>query len=260
MEAGQIISSKPIYQVATPVYEGPMDLLLQLIEREELDITKVSLAKVTNPFLEYARQLKTRHAEEVSSFLVMAARLMQIKSEALLPRPPVREPGEEDPGEELVNQLLKYKQYKEIAAILNNQIDLNYRTYLRLAAPPKLEAKLDLSGIGLDDLVNSAAHIFELASKPGISLNTVVNAPRITIKDKIQYITQTLKDTKRSTFQKLVGKNTNRVEIVVTFLALLELVKRFRIQAVQEQLFGDIEIEQSDNWKESTDFELEFTE
>jgi len=106
------------YQVATPVYEGPLDLLLQLIERAELDITKLALAQVTEQYLEYMRRLPDRAAEEVSAFLVIAARLLQIKSEALLPRPPARESGEEDPGEALARQLLAYKRYKEIADIL----------------------------------------------------------------------------------------------------------------------------------------------
>src|SRR5262245_11384612 len=94
------------YRVATPVYEGPLDLLLQLIERAELDITKLALAQVTDQFLSYLAQLENRTANEVSAFLVIAARLVQIKSEALLPRPPQREVGEDDPGEALAQQLL----------------------------------------------------------------------------------------------------------------------------------------------------------
>src|SRR5512142_586785 len=93
------------YQVTTPVYEGPLDLLLQLIERAELDITRLALAQVTDQYLAYLRGMEDRLAEEVSAFLVIAARLLQIKSEALLPRPPVREAGEEDPGEALAQQL-----------------------------------------------------------------------------------------------------------------------------------------------------------
>ena len=81
------------YTISIPVFEGPLDLLLQLIERAELDITKVALVEVTGPFLEYVRQIQREKADEVSNFLVVAARLMQIKSEALLPRPPEREPG-----------------------------------------------------------------------------------------------------------------------------------------------------------------------
>ena len=84
----------PTYTVTTPVYEGPMDLLLQLIERAELDITRLALAQVTDQYLEHLRNLENRPADEVSAFIVMASRLIQIKSEALLPRPPAREAGE----------------------------------------------------------------------------------------------------------------------------------------------------------------------
>ncbi|HZD57883.1 MAG TPA: segregation/condensation protein A, partial [Anaerolineales bacterium] len=86
------------YKVATPVFQGPLDLLLQLIESARLDITKLALAQVTDQFLEHLRNLEDHRAEEVSFFLVIAAKLVQIKSEVLLPRPPVREEGEEDPG------------------------------------------------------------------------------------------------------------------------------------------------------------------
>jgi segregation and condensation protein A len=108
------------YTIATPVYEGPLDLLLQLIERAELDITKLSLALITDQYLEYIHKLTDLEADEVSSFLVIAAKLLQIKSEALLPRPPQREPGEEDPGDALAKQLIMYKRYREIALSSTN--------------------------------------------------------------------------------------------------------------------------------------------
>ena len=106
------------YSVETPVFEGPLDLLLQLIERAELDITSFSLAMVTDQYLQYIRNLPEKIAEEVSAFLVIATRLIQIKSEALLPRPPTREVGEEDPGEALARQLIAYKRYRQIADLL----------------------------------------------------------------------------------------------------------------------------------------------
>jgi len=102
------------YTVQTPVYEGPLDLLLDLIERAELDITAVSLALVTDQYLAYINGMEERNADEISAFLVIAAKLVQIKSEALLPRPPAREPGEEDAGQSLVDQLKLYKRFKEI--------------------------------------------------------------------------------------------------------------------------------------------------
>jgi segregation and condensation protein A len=94
------------YTVRLPVYEGPLDLLLELIERAELDITKIALAQVTDQYLSHLRQITQRDLDDLASFLVVAARLLQIKSEALLPRPPEREPGEEDPGDALARQLI----------------------------------------------------------------------------------------------------------------------------------------------------------
>ncbi|RME05966.1 MAG: chromosome segregation protein ScpA, partial [Anaerolineae bacterium] len=121
------------YKVVTPVYEGPLDLLLQLIEQAELDITRLALAQVTNQYLEHLQSMPQRDPEEVSAFLVIAAKLLQVKSEALLPRPPVREEGEEDPGEALARQLIIYRRYKQIAEQLGERSRQGLRCYLRLA-------------------------------------------------------------------------------------------------------------------------------
>ena len=114
-----------------------LDLLLQLIERAELDITKLSLALITDQYLEYIHKLTDLEADEVSAFLVIAAKLLQIKSEALLPRPPQREPGEEDPGEALAKQLIMYKRYREIAAILNQREVRWVKNLLESCTPSK---------------------------------------------------------------------------------------------------------------------------
>src|SRR5512140_1116775 len=141
------------YKVQTPIYEGPLDLLLSLIERAELDITTVSLASVTDSYLNYIRSLEQVNPEEISAFLLIAAKLLQIKSEALLPRPPTREHGEEDLGQSLVDQLKLYKRFKEIGVWLSGRQEANLRTFLRIAPPPKVEPKLDLSNLTLERLV-----------------------------------------------------------------------------------------------------------
>jgi len=252
------------YTVATPLYEGPLDLLLQLIERAELDITRLALAQVTDQYLEHLRIIQEQHsAEEVSAFLVIAARLLQIKSEALLPRPPAREPGEEDPGEALALQLLAYKRYRQIADLLAEREAAGLRTYLRLAPPPKIEGKLDLSGMGLADLLEAARQVFGQASlKP--SLSSVVAAPRITIREKIALIIGCLRRGRLATFRQLLGERRSRLDVVVTFLAVLELVKRHWVCARQNSLFGDIELEADEAWQAEQapgdEFELEFGE
>ena len=247
------------YTVSTSIFEGPLDLLLQLIERAELDITKVALAQVTDQYLAYLHELDERKPDEVSAFLVIAARLLQIKSETLLPRPPVREPGEEDPAEFLALQLIIYKRFKELARFLAEREAGDLRTYLRLAPAPKIEPGLaDLSGITLADLLAAVQAVFVSDDRPVLA--TVVSAPRITIREKITLIAHYLRQNQHATFQQLLPRETFRLDVVVTFLALLELVKRSLVQTHQETLFGEIEIQSADNWNENPSFELEFGE
>jgi segregation and condensation protein A len=247
------------YEVETEVYQGPLGLLLQLIERAELDITKLALAEVTDQFLDYMRGLQNMRAERVSEFLVVASRLMQIKSESLLPRPVVRQPDEEDPAEALMQQLILYKRYKEIASELAARQNAELRSYLRMASPIKVEGKLDLTGVTVNDLYRAALRAFQSQpEKP--ELRTVVNAPRVTIREKIQLIANRIKARTRTRFSDLVSETPQRLHVVVTFLAMLELVRRYRISAHQDALFGDIEIERSDEWDDNLDFELEFAE
>ena len=245
------------YTVHTPVYEGPLDLLLSLIERAELDITSVSLASVTDSYLSYIKSLEQVHPDEISAFLLIAAKLLQIKSEALLPRPPARKPGEEDVGLTLVDQLKLYKRYKEIGMWMHERQEENLRTFLRIAPPPKVEAKFDLSNLTLERLVVAAEEAFT-KERNKLPLGTIIAAPRITIREKIELIARTMKEVERASFRALLTQGASRLEIVVTFLAMLELVKRYRIQAHQEGLFGEIEIDRMEEWGEEDEIEIEF--
>ena len=245
------------YNVQTPVYEGPLDLLLNLIERAELDITSVSLAMVTDQYLARINEFEQTNADEISAFLVIAAKLLQIKSEALLPRPPARAAGEEDTGKSLVDQLKLYKRFKEIGGWLHERQQEKLRTYLRIAPPPKVEPKLDLSNITLEKLITAAKVAFA-KEKEKMPLGIIIGAPRITIREKIELIAKTLKEVERSTFSALLERGASRLEIVVTFLALLELIKRYRIAAHQEGLFNDIEIDRLEEWGDDEEMELEF--
>lgn len=247
------------YHVATAVFEGPLDLLLHLIERAELDITKLSLAQVTDQYLEHMHRLPELLAEEVSAFLVIAAKLLLIKSEALLPRPPVREEGEEDPGEALARQLIIYRRYRKIAELLENREVDGLRSYLRLVVPQRVEGAVDMSDVSLGDLMKAAQNIF-LRVDDRLELKSVVSPPLITIRQKINLIKRNLLQSGRFTFRNILSNKPSRIEIVVSFLALLELIKRHLVNANQSTLFGDIEIEQSDLWDENEEFELEFGE
>jgi segregation and condensation protein A len=246
------------YRVITPVYEGPLDLLLQLIERAELDITRLALAQITDQYLEHIRAIPDNAAEDVSAFLVIAARLLQIKSEALLPRPPLREAGEEDPGEALARQLILYKRFKELANLLALREAADLRTYPR-QAPSQHNASIpDLAGITVQDLLLLAQQAL-LKIDTRQALGTIVAPPKITIREKISLIARMLKLHTSSTFEQLLT-HRGRLEVVVTFLAVLELVKRQMILVRQEHLFGQIEIEAAQSWDENTPIELEFGE
>ncbi len=245
------------YTVNTPVYEGPLDLLLDLIQHAELDITTISLALVTDQYLNYIHSLQDAKAEEISAFLVIAAKLLQIKSEALLPRQPVREPGEEDPGDSLVRQLRLYKKFKEISILLQERESQNLQTYLRLAPPPKVEGRLDMSDITLDDLIAAAREIFAKQQEKQ-ALGTVITPPKVTIREKIDLIAKILRNSKHTSFQELIGSRPTRLEVVVTFLALLELVKRYHVAARQVTLFSEIEIDRTSDWSEDEEIEIEF--
>jgi segregation and condensation protein A len=254
--------SKPIYNIQLPVYEGPLDLLLDLIERAELDITKVSLAQVTDQYLDYLRHVQERDIEDLASFLIIAARLIQIKSETLLPRPPLREPGEEDLGDALARQLVAYKKYKQVAMMLSQREESGFRSYLRLSTPPpEIEPKLDLSEVTLDDLYHAMLEV--LANVPDSpSIQQSVTVPKVRLRDKIVSIVQSLRSIGRLSFRSMVQSARSRLEIVISFLAVLELVKQQQVEALQEEQFGDIEITPGSEWKadQELDFELEFEE
>jgi segregation and condensation protein A len=250
------------YSINTEVYSGPLDLLLQLIEKAELDITKLALAQVTDQYLAYLHTLQEQNAAEVSAFVVIAARLVQIKSAALLPRPVIAGQAiEEDPGEALAQQLILYKKFKMLALFLDEREAAGLRTYLRMGSVPHIliPTKLDISELTLEELVTTAREI--LGGKNNMPpLSQVVSIPRITIRQKINSIIENLRKTGSIKFSNLLSLKNNRLEIVVTFLAMLELVKRRIVGASQDDLFGEIELTSEGEWGNFEDQELEFEE
>ena len=212
---------KPLdpFHVKLPDFEGPLDLLLYLIEREELDITRVSLARVTGAYLEYIHLLEQLQVDQVADFLVVAAKLLLIKSEALLPRPPaIKYDDEEDVGDDLVKQLLLYKQYKESARKLYDREAAGLHTYVRVAPPPKIEAKLDLSNITVDMLIKAVRGVLEI-EPPHPSVGTVVKPFTLTIREQMNLIERILRYRPNISFKRMLRRARNRVEIIVTFLA-----------------------------------------
>ena len=234
------IETKP-YQVKLPIFQGPLDLLLHLIQREEMDITTVSLAQVTDQYLEYIGLLEELNAGALADFLVIAAKLLLIKSEMLLPRPPgvPAEEGGEDVGDELARRLIEYRKFKEAALELRQREEMGLRAYVRVAPLPKLERSLDLEGVSLADLLEAVRRALDVRP-PTSSVSEVVAPFTITVAEKMALIEERLKRQRRVSFNRLLDRAASRLEIIVTFMAVLELIKLNGVVVRQERLFGEI--------------------
>lgn len=243
------------YKITTDVYEGPLDLLLQLVEQADLDITTISLAKVTDQYLQHLRSLSNRDPIEVSAFLVIAAKLVLLKSYILLPSQNIWENEEEEsPGDQLIRQLISYKQFKEKSLWLKNRQEKGLRSYLRVSTPLKITEKLDLSNSTVYDLVDILLSIY-FQNENTTPLSDVVTITTFTIKNKIQEIVSLFQKQSRRNFSDLLKNQHSRINLVVTFLAMLELIKNYSIRAHQEESFGDIIFESGETIE--SDFEPE---
>ncbi len=234
----------PPYQLNLPSFSGPLDLLLHLIERQELDITAISLAQVTAQYLAQVEQMRSQRMEHLIDFLVIGARLALIKSRALLPQTPAvyaTEEAEEDPAEALLRQLQTYKQFKQAAQWLAEREAAGLRTHLRVAPPLHREKRLDMRGITLVSLQQALRQVLERALNLQASV-ALVQPRQVTIEEQIGRLRRRLAEKRPFLFHDLLSAGVDRVEITVTLLALLELIKRQEATAVQTTLFGPIEI------------------
>ncbi len=242
------------YQLELPTFTGPLDLLLHLIERQELDITAISLAQVTAQYLEHVAQMRSTRMEHLIDFIVIGARLALIKSRALLPQTPLQtgEEEEEDPAEALLRQLQAYKQFKAAALWLKEREEAGMRTHLRVAPPPRLEKRLDLSGITLDTLLRAVRDVLNRVETLEESV-ALVQPRQITIEAQMKKLRARIAGQRPFLFTDVLSKQVNRVEIAVTLLAILELIKRREVTAVQPALFGPIEIHPADHLPATND-------
>jgi len=244
------------YKITTDVFEGPLDLLLQLIENAELDITKVSLARVTDQYLKHLHDLVQRDPVEVSAFLVIAAKLVYIKSSILLPSTQDEgEETEEDIGDQLTRQLIEYKQFKDIANWLAERQLSGLRSYYRVAPPPKIVEHLDISDVTIFDLIDILMDSY-FKNEHETAMSEVVTISPLTIINRIKKIKEALRAKQLIRFSELVAPDRSRLDIVVTFLALLELVKNHAITAMQQTLFSDIAFERTANLDQEFELEL----
>jgi segregation and condensation protein A len=235
------------YQVKLPIFEGPMDLLLHLIEKNELDIYNIPIALITKQYMEYLELAGEIDLELTSEFLVMACTLLSIKAKMLLPKPIVEITEEEgpDPRQELVERLLEYKQYKEQAEIFKELEERQLKCFWRVIDDVQLLKKFPpanpVGSLDMDDLV---AVLSEVLKKMKHRQQTVsLNREEVTIKDKIKDIVTLLHEKPHGlSFYKLFPAEVTKEEIIVTFLALLELIRREKIFVKQQKLFDDIYI------------------
>ena len=221
------------FEIKLPLFEGPFDLLLFFIERDELDIHDIPISKVTEDFLSYVRQLEQMNIEVASEFILVAATLMRIKAKMLLPRPVLNEEGEEiDPREELVKHLLEYKKYKsvikELAEMEEERAQKHERGNLvreirKLSESNNVEAELqDVTLYKLLKVFERVTTRFELKQqeKP----HQVVQYP-YTIAGQRDYILSSLGSRKRLAFQEVIQQDPNKIAVIFNFLAILELLQ-----------------------------------
>jgi segregation and condensation protein A len=234
------------YKVKFEVFEGPLDLLLYLIKKEEVDIYDVNLTSLATQFIEYIEVMRLLDLEIAGEFLVMASTLMYIKSRELLPLDQqVQTEGEdegEDPRWELIRQLVEYKKFKDAAARLQELETRQEEIFPRLPAKPEFETEATPSKpeASLFDLLNAVSTILKRVSQQERARD--VFEDKWTVSEKIELVVNLLKDRSRLKFSELFAGAISRTEVVVTFLAMLELIRLKQLVAVQPEAFGEIEL------------------
>jgi len=233
-----------MYRVKLPNFEGPLDLLLFFIKRDELDIYDIPIAKIAKEFLDYVRMMEMHDLDGAGEFLVMASTLMQIKVRMLLPAPE-NEEEEVDPRADLVRRLLEYRKYKELAgelsALEKEQLKVYYRQFFK--ADPHLVPLQDdvafLRNVTLYDLIATLKRALDRIPKQFV--HEVERAP-VTVEEMAMYVLRALEERQQVTFMELANGMTERIRIVVMFIALLELIKSRAVTLEQEDIFGEIVI------------------
>lgn len=229
------------FQLALPVFDGPLDLLLHLIEREELDITNIALVQVADQYMAYIRASDQLNLDALADFIYIGARLLLLKSRALLPRPKTEEEllsEYEDPTDDLARQLREYKLFREAAGQLREIEQAGLHSYPRIAPPPDLPPPLGLDGVTLDllrELVEDA-----LSRVPDEAPAPVIRPHRITVREKVGQIRERIMSEGRLSFRTLMLECHSRMEIIVSFMAVLELIKSRVLDAIQDAAFTDI--------------------
>ncbi|MBN2301097.1 MAG: segregation/condensation protein A [Lentisphaerae bacterium] len=233
------------YKVELEVFEGPLDLLLYLIKKDEIDIYNIPIEKITSKYMEYLNVMRMLDLNIAGEFIVMAATLMMIKSRMLLPvedRTEIEE-EEEDPRWDLVRQLVEYKKFKDAALALQDK-ELHQENVFGMGGEDNIAVENDDPGtslldIGLFDLIACFNDVLKRAKDDVIG---VIESDKYTVGDKIDTILMLINEHTEVPFNRLFGANAHRHEIICTFLALLELIRLRHVIVRQNRAFGEIVI------------------
>jgi segregation and condensation protein A len=234
------------YKVKLEVFEGPLDLLLYLIRKDEVDIYDISIERVTSQYLEYLETFRMLDLDIAGEFVVMAANLIYIKSRSLLPvhqQPPEEDAEEEDPRWDLIRQLIEYKKFKDAAFQLQRWEMQQEGLVVRVPGKPVFEDPVGLlkSEVGIFDLISAFRKVLKRIEQKREDLREIFEES-FTVADKIDYIMRSIPGGKSVSFSDLFAFAASRAEIAVTFLALLELIRMKQVSVLQSELFGEIEI------------------
>jgi segregation and condensation protein A len=222
-----------------PEFEGPLDLLLQLIEHRELDITQVSLGTVADQYLDLISKPGAIELSALADYLIIAAKLILIKSRMLLPQPDEPATEEENAGDDLVRQLREYKMFKQVAAFLRDREQKGLRAYPRTAPRPHIRpAAIKIEGVKPSDLAQALMRALKI--RPELPQGTLTVPLSVSIDQEIRKLIDITAREPHVQFSHLLDRAQTRVEIIVTFLAILELIKRRQIVVHQKGLFGEI--------------------
>jgi segregation and condensation protein A len=231
--------ARPGVTFKLPRFEGPLDLLLHLIKRDEIDIHDIPIARITQQYLQYIELMRLLDLDVAGEFLVMAATLMRIKAKMLLPLPSSREEEDEgDPREELVQRLLEYRLYKEASEGLQSREGVRRSQHERGQVPSEDDAgPLPLAPATLFDLIGALQRV--MARTPERVVYSV-QTEAYDVEDKMSLIARTVAEDGRLLFSEVMRRATARMEIIVCFMALLELIKLGTVRCVQDANFDDI--------------------
>jgi segregation and condensation protein A len=234
------------------IFEGPLDLLLHLIKKNEVSITDIPIATITEQYLATLELMQNLSLDVAGEFLVMAATLIHIKSRMLLPAGDNEADEDEgvDPREELVRRLLEYQRYKEAAAELEQRDLLTRDVFVRSATPTEEAGPRGFRDVSIFDLLGALKRVIDRLPKDAVH---EIALDKITVREKMTLLLETLRVQGSVLFESLFAEVKSRVEVVATFLAMLELVKVRAIRVFQEEMAGPIMIEAAARMEEATE-------